>query len=77
MIASYSSTVFYNSQTAFVYMVFIEEKVAPEFLENAVGEGKERRPRNNSTRFRDPDTILGGESAFGWEDSQDAPVANV
>lgn len=45
MIASYSSTVFYNSQTAFVYMVFIEEKVAPEFLENAVGEGKERRPR--------------------------------
>lgn len=25
--------------------------------------GKEKRPRGNSTRFRDPGSILGGESA--------------
>lgn len=56
MIAFSYSTVFYNSQTAFVYMTFAEQKVAPEFLEKAVGEGKaaecldkERRPRSSST----------------------------
>lgn len=76
MIAFYSSTVFYNSQTAFVYVNFVEQKVAPEFLEKAVGEGKaaecldkERRPGSSSTRCRDPDTIIGGESASGWKDS--------
>lgn len=84
MVVFHSSSVLYNSGTAFYTCSSLRKVWFQNSWSKSVGEGeateylsKERRPRGYSTRFRDRGMILGGESASGWEDSPEVSVAKV